>query len=191
MQSAIPETSGQRSAMGQVALLAVCQALGMSCLALSITITALVGAGLAPTPALATLPLSLQFIATAAMTIPASLLMGRFGRRAGFTFGGLLGMAGGAISCVAVFLGDFWLFCLGGAFLGGFGTHVALYRFAAAEVAGPAQRARAISYVMIGGVASAVLGPELAKWTKDLFMPIEFAGGYAAIAVLEIGRAHV
>src|SRR3546814_11644202 len=61
----------------------------MSCLALSITITALVGAGLAPTPALATLPLSLQFIATAAMTIPASLLMGRFGRRAGFTFGGL------------------------------------------------------------------------------------------------------
>src|SRR3546814_8351566 len=88
----------------------------MSCLALSITITALVGAGLAPTPALATLPLSLQFIATAAMTIPASLLMGRFGRRAGFTFGGLLGMAGGAISCVAVFLGDFWLFCLGGAF---------------------------------------------------------------------------
>src|SRR3546814_16092058 len=77
-------------------------------------------------------------------------------------------MAGGAISCVAVFLGDFWLFCLGGAFLGGFGTHVALYRFAAAEVAGPAQRARAISYVMIGGVASAVLGPELAKWTKDL-----------------------
>src|SRR3546814_1489089 len=74
------------------------------------------------------------------MTIPASLLMGRFGRRAGFAFGGLLGMAGGAISCVAVFLGDFWLFCLGGAFLGGFGTHVALYRFAAAEVAGPAQR---------------------------------------------------
>src|SRR3546814_2092501 len=72
MQSAIPETSGQRSAMGQVALLAVCQALGMSCLALSITITALVGAGLAPTPALATLPLSLQFIATAAMTIPRS-----------------------------------------------------------------------------------------------------------------------
>src|SRR3546814_20156499 len=105
------------------------------------------------------------------MTIPASLLMGRFGRRAGFTFGGLLGMAGGAISCVAVFLGDFWLFCLGGAFLGGFGTHVALYRFAAAEVAGPAQRARALSYVLLGGVASAVLGPELAKWTKEPFMP--------------------
>src|SRR3546814_13318032 len=93
-------------------------------------------------------------------------------------------MAGGAISCVAVFLGDFWLFCLGGAFLGGFGTHVALYRFAAAEVAGPAQRARAISYVMIGGVASAVPGPDLAKWTKDLFMPIAFGGGSAAFADL-------
>src|SRR3546814_17021586 len=94
-------------------------------------------------------------------------------------------MAGGAISCVAVFLGDFWLFCLGGAFLGGFGTHVALYRFAAAEVAGPAQRARAISCVMIGGVASAVLGPELAKWTKALFILNVVAGGYAALRVLQ------
>src|SRR3546814_12770929 len=83
MQSAIPETSGQRSAMGQVALLAVCQALGMSCLALSITITALVGAGLAPTPALATLPLSLQFNATAALTIPARSDERRVGKEVG------------------------------------------------------------------------------------------------------------
>lgn len=174
----------QKSDMTSVAILAVCQALGMSCMALSITITALVGKGLAPTPALATLPLAMQFIATAAVTIPASLLMGRFGRRAGFTLGGLLGITGGVISCIAVFAADFWLFCLGSAFLGGFATHVALYRFAAAEVAGPAQRARAISYVMVGGVVSAVLGPELAKWTKDLFTPIEFAGGYAGVAVL-------
>lgn len=174
----------QKSGMTSVAILAVCQALGMSCMALSITITALVGKGLAPTAALATLPLAMQFIATAAVTIPASLLMGRFGRRAGFTLGSLLGMTGGVISCIAVFAADFWLFCLGGAFLGGFATHVALYRFAAAEVAGPALRARAISYVMVGGVVSAVLGPELAKWTKDLFTPIEFAGGYAGVAVL-------
>ena len=170
--------------MGSVAILAVCQALGMSCLALSITITALVGKGLAPTAALATLPLTFQFVATASMTIPASLLMGRFGRRAGFTLGCLLGIAGGSISCLAVFLSSFWLFCLGAAFLGGFGTHVALYRFAAADVAGPAHRSRAISYVMVGGVVAAVLGPELAKWTKEIFAPILFAGGYAAIAVL-------
>lgn len=184
MESAISETAEQKADMRTVVILAVCQALGMSCLALSITITALVGKGLAPAPALVTLPLALQFIATAAVTIPASLLMGRFGRRVGFSLGGLLGVAGGAISCAAVLLGEFWLFCLGAAFLGGFGTHVALYRFAAADVAGPALRSRAISYVMVGGVASAVLGPELSKWTKDLFAPIEFAGGYAAVAVL-------
>src|SRR3546814_16399623 len=85
------------------------------------------------------------------MTIPASLLMGRFGRRAGFTLGSLLGIAGGAVSCLAVFLADFWLFCLGAAFLGGFGPHIALYRFAAADVAGQAYRSRAISYVLVGG----------------------------------------
>ncbi|GAB4235983.1 MAG: MFS transporter [Kiloniellaceae bacterium] len=170
--------------MSSVAVLAVCQALGMSCMALSITITALVGASLAPTPALATLPLALQFVATALMTVPVSLFMGRYGRRAGFSLGSLLGIAGGVISCLAVFLAHYWLFCVGAAFLGAFSTHVALYRFAAADVAGAAHRARAISYVMVGGVVAAVLGPELAKWTKELFAPVLFAGGYAAIAVL-------
>ncbi len=177
----------EKSGLPSVAVLAVCQALGMSCLALSITVTALVGSGLAPTPALATLPLALQFVATAATTIPASLLMGRYGRRAGFTLGSLLGIAGGVVSCLAVFQADFWLFCAGAALLGGFGTHIALYRFAAADVAGPAYRSRAISYVMIGGIVAAVLGPELAKWTKDLFAPVTFAGGYAGIAVLAFG----
>jgi len=170
--------------MGSVTILALCQALGMSCMALSITVTALVGKGLAPSPALATMPLALQFVAMAAMTIPASLLMGRFGRRAGFTLGSLLGIAGGVVSCLAVFRADFALFCLGAAFLGGFSTHVALYRFAAADVAGQAHRSRAISYVMVGGVVAAILGPELAKWSKDLFAPVLFAGGYAAVAVL-------
>ncbi|MGD1878250.1 MAG: MFS transporter [Kiloniellaceae bacterium] len=174
----------ERSGMGSVAILAVCQALGMSCMALSITITALVGSSLALSPSLATLPLALKFVATASITIPASLLMGRYGRRAGFTLGSLLGITGGVVSCFAVFVADFWLFCLGAAFLGGFATHVALYRFAAADVAGPAHRSRAISYVMVGGVAAAILGPELAKWSKDLFAPILFAGGYAAVAVL-------
>src|SRR3546814_15399233 len=110
----------------------------MSCMALSITIAALVGKGLAPTPALATLPLALQFVAAAAMTIPASLLMGRFGRRAGFTLGSLLGIAGGAVSRLAVFPADFWLFCLVAAFLGGFGTPIALYRSPAADHIGRA-----------------------------------------------------
>lgn len=170
--------------MRNVILLAVCQALGMSCLALSITITALVGSGLAPDPTLATFPLAIQFVATAAFTIPASLFMGRFGRRAGFTLGGLLGVAGGIVACQAVIISSFSLFCLGAALLGGFATHIALYRFAAAEVAGAEHRSRAISLVMVGGVASAILGPELAKWTRELFAPILFAGGYAAIAAL-------
>jgi MFS family permease len=176
--------AAEKSNLRSVVILATCQAFGMSCMALSITITALVGNMLAPTPSLATLPLALQFIATAAVTIPASLFMGRFGRRLGFTLGNLLGISGGVISCFAVFAADFWLFCLGAAFVGGLGTHVALYRFAAADVAGPAFRSRAISYVMIGGVVAAVLGPEMAKQTKDLFAPITFAGGYAGLAAL-------
>ena len=179
--------SSRKSVMGNVALLATCQALGMSCLALSITITALVGSGLAPTPSLATFPLALQFIAMAASTIPASLAMGRFGRRAGFTVGSLLGVIGGLAACYAVMVASFLLFCAAAAFLGAFAAHVALYRFAAADVAGSKHRSRAISLVMVGGVVSAVLGPELAKWTRELFSPFLFAGGYAAIAALAFG----
>lgn len=174
----------RKSVMSNVAMLATCQALGMSCLALSITITALVGSGLAPTPSMATFPLALQFVATAASTIPASLTMGRFGRRVGFTIGGLLGIAGGAVACQAVIVASFTLFCVGAALLGGFAAHVALYRFAAADVAGSKHRSRAISLVMVGGIVSAILGPELAKWTRELFAPILFAGGYVAIAGL-------
>ena len=170
--------------MRNVGLLAVCQALGMSCLALSITITALVGDGLAPDRSLATFPLALQFVATAASTIPASLFMGRFGRTAGFTVGGLLGISGGIVACQAVILGSFSLFCVGAALQGAFAAHVALYRFAAADVAGSKHRSRAISLVMVGGLVSAVLGPELAKWTREIFAPYLFAGGYAAIAAL-------
>src|SRR3546814_17687161 len=126
MQSAIPRQSEQRSGMGSVAILAVCQALGMSCMALSITITALVGKGLAPTPALATLPLALQFVAAAAMTLPPSLLMGRFRPRAGLPLGLLLGIARLAVFFPSGFLPYFSLFCLGAPFLLSLGPHLPL-----------------------------------------------------------------
>ena len=60
------------------------------------------------------------------------------------------------------------------------------YRFAAADTAGPEYRARAISYVLAGGVVAAIVGPELARASKDWFAPVFFAGGYVAIGGLQV-----
>ncbi len=167
-----------------VALLGISQALFMTSQTLVIAVSALVGSALAPDKALATLPLGLQFLTMMLSTIPASLFMRRFGRRAGFSLGALLGLAGGLTGTWAIWTGNFALFCLASAFVGGSAAHAAYYRYAAADTASEAFKSRAISLVLAGGVVAAVLGPELAKWSRELFAPVLFAGGYLVIAAL-------
>jgi MFS family permease len=168
-----------------VLLLSACQGLMMTGTSLVMTVSALVGHSLADDKSLSTMPLALQFLATMLATIPASMLMKRVGRRDGFTLGILIGLVGAGASAWGVFAGDFWLFAAGGVPLGVFNGFAQFYRFAAADTAGPEYRARAISYVLAGGVFAAVAGPELARWSKDWFAPIFFAGGFVAIAGLQ------
>jgi len=169
-----------------VILLALCQALGMSCSALIITVTALIGNTLAPDKSLVTLPLALQFLTMMSSAAPASFLMRRFGRRAGFSLGALLGCAAGLLGMQAIFAGSFIQFCFSSILFGAFAAHVQFYRFAAADTASDTFRSRAISLVLAGGVLSAFLGPELAKWSLDLFAPVLYAGGYLCIGVLAL-----
>ncbi len=167
-----------------VLMLAICQALAMSGSSLVMTVSALAGYMIAEDKSLATLPMACQFLATMLSTIPASLLMRRVGRRAGFTFGQLFGLAGAAVSSFAVFHGNFELLIFGAFLLGIHNAFWQYYRFAAADTASEAFRARAISYVLAGGVIAAVVGPELSKLSVDFFAPVRFAGGYAAVVFL-------
>ncbi|NNG05138.1 MAG: MFS transporter [Inquilinus sp.] len=167
-----------------VLLLALCQALGISGMSIIVTISALVGYSLATDKTLATLPLALQFTATMASTVPASMLMGRIGRRAGFSVGTLFGIGGGAVAAYAVFEASFVLFIVGSMLIGTYQSFVQYYRFAAADTASERFRPRAISLVLAGGVIAAVVGPELAKWSRELFLPIYFAGCYVVIIAL-------
>jgi MFS family permease len=167
-----------------VVILALCQALYLSASSIQVALSGLVGAMLAPDRLLATLPFSLITVMTASTTIPASFLMARFGRRAGFILGALLGGSGGAISTIAIFRQDFVAFCVGNALMGCFQAVAQYYRFAAADAAQPTFKSRAVSWVMAGGVAAALLGPGIAGFSKDLFAPVTFAGSYLAIVVL-------
>lgn len=168
-----------------VYLLAVCQALLATGNAVVITTSALVGQTLAP-DGFATLPLFLQFVAVMSTTLPASLLMRRIGRRAGFAIGAGFAVNAGLLGCAAILGGSFVLFCIANFSYGVFMAFGLYYRFAAAEAASPEFRPRAISYVLAGGVVAAIAGPELAKATDDLFGPALFAGCFAAIAVLGV-----
>lgn len=167
-----------------VLLLALCQALFATANTVVVTSSALAGAQLAPHSSLSTLPLGFQFVAAMAIMVPASLLMKRFGRRAGFAVGATFGLAAGALGATAILADRFWLFCLAAALYGGFIGCAQYYRFAAADAASESFRPRAISYVLAGGVVAALAGPELAKATNELFAPVLFAGCYVAIAAL-------
>lgn len=167
-----------------VLILAACQALAMTGASLLITTAALIGQMLATDKSLATLPLGLQFVATMLTTIPASLLMKRVGRRVGFTVGALVGASGGTISSFAILSGSFAGFCLGNALIGVAMGFALFYRFAAADAADERFRSRAISFVMAGGVVAAISGPELAKWSRDMFEPALYVGCLAVVAAL-------
>jgi MFS family permease len=164
-----------------VLLLAACQAMLMTGGSLLIATSALVGFRLAPDKALATLPLAMQMLASMLTSIPASLLMQRIGRRAGFLLGSSIGIAGAGLAAYAIVTGNFALFTLAAAVSGMFAGFGNYYRFAAADVATVDYRSTAISYVMAGGVVAAFIGPNLAHWTST-WLAAPFAGSYLALA---------
>jgi predicted MFS family arabinose efflux permease len=173
-------------------LLAVCQALYLTSASLMAATAPLVGLELAFDKSLATLPIALQHAGIMTVTVPASFFMRRFGRRAGFQVGALLGCVGAAILAVAVTRQDFLLFNLGAFIIGWFNGFAVFYRFAAADAAPAEDRARAISWVLAGGVVAAFAGTELAKYSKDLLAPVTFAGCYVAqIGVLLVSALVV
>jgi len=169
-----------------VPLLATCQALMMSATSMIITTAALVGFALAENKSWATLPLAVQFIATMCTTIPAALLMDRIGRRQGFMLAALFGISGAVFATLAILQGKFLLFALGTLQIGifnGFGNY---YRFAAADGVDKDLKARAVSYIMAGGVVAAFVGPNLANITRGFFKNAPFAGSYASLVILYI-----
>jgi len=167
-----------------VFILSASQALSQSGQTMVMTVTALTGLYLAHAPAMATVPLTLQFLGTMSATVPASLLMARFGRRAGFSVGQSIGAISALFAAYGVMHGNFWIFTAGSI---GIGVHNGFWqflRFAATEAVSPDKRARAVSYVVLGGVVAALAGPWLAAHTRELFLPILFAGCYVALAAL-------
>jgi MFS family permease len=166
-----------------VVLLTLAQALAMTAMIMNVTSTALAGYELASDKSLATLAVAFQFTATMLTTVPASMLMARLGRRPAFILGASAQLTGALGSVFAITHGQFWLFCLCGACFGSANGFSQYYRFAAADTADEAFRPKAISLVLAGGVAAALVGPEFARWSRDL-LAVPYAGTYLMLSTM-------
>ncbi len=174
-----------RSYKIDVALLSGCWGLNTVTNLLLVSVVALAGHALAEYKPLALLPVALQWFATAAATVPAAYTMRRVGRRAGFSIGVVIGLAGAVLAVGAFYAREFWALSAGVALIGAANGFNWQLRFAAAEVAPESFRARAISLVLAGGVVAALLGPTLAIWSRDM-LAVEYGGSFVVIGAMMV-----
>ena len=137
-----------------------------------------------------TLPITAMVIGSMLTATPLSMLMQRFGRRAGFFFGAAGGATGAAIGAYGLSTGSFLIFCIGALISGIYMSANGFYRFAAVDTASVAFRPKAISWVMAGGLLSAVFGPQLVKLTADA-MAVPFLGAYLTVIVLNLAGSFL
>lgn len=182
-------TPSDTVAKKNVAILVLAQAILGAQMPMIFTIGGLAGQSLASNPCFATLPISLIVGGSMLAATPISAIMQRWGRRAGFFTGAAFGAIGGLVGAYGLYLGSFPIFLLGSLLTGVYMSAHGFYRFAAADTASDAFRPKAISYVMAGGLAAAIIGPQLVKATSQAFV-IPFLGTYlAVIAVNVLGAA--
>lgn len=163
-------------------LLTLSQALMMTVVGLLLSASALVGARLAGSAALATVPLALQYLVTLLALAPASRLMARWGRGPVFAAGAACGGAGLLLAAAGIAFERFSLFCLGAACVGIYGAVGQFYRFAAIEAVPLAQRGQAVALILSGGVLAAFAGPAIARATRDLLAE-PFLASFLALVV--------
>ncbi|KAF0677516.1 MFS transporter [Profundibacterium mesophilum] len=166
-----------------VALLVCAQAFLGAQMPMLFIVGGLAGGSLASSACFATMPISLIVLGSMLTAQPLSALMQRSGRRIGFLAGALGGSLGAAISAAGLATGSFALFLAGALLTGIYMSAQGFFRFAAADTASEAFRPKAISYVMAGGLVSAILGPALVKLTADA-LPVPFLATYLAVIAI-------
>lgn len=161
-------------------ILAFTQPLALAMSPAIVLISGLVGKSLAPIPELSTLPLSMMIIGITIGAMPAALLMQRFGRKAIFMSGMVLNATAALVAATGILLSSFIVFLLGVTLSGMTIAIMHQFRFAAAEASTQQMTSRAISVLMLGSVAAAFIGTELAALGQDWFA-VPYAGSFVAL----------
>ena len=178
----IERTRAEREARRTALILAASQAIVGSAAVVAFSLGAIAGQYLLDADkSLATAPITGFNLGVALGAIPAAWIIRRLGQRNGFQVGTLITALGGMLATLALFQSSFWTFAVALMVIGLGGAFVQQFRFAAADNAPPEFKARAISFVLAGGVFTAVIGPQIVIFTRDMLAPVMFAGAFAAI----------
>jgi MFS family permease len=165
-------------------ILVVCQLISATGSIVFVTLGGIIGATLTSNLAWATLPVSIMVLAVAATTVPATLLMRRFGRDKGFAFASATAVLAVCLAAWALSAFSFPLFLIAGAMFGINMAFTQQYRYAAAESVAARFVPRAISFVLLGAIGGAFVGPELAKHGQQWFGGVQHSGTMLGLAVL-------
>lgn len=168
-----------------VGLLSLCQGLSNVSVTMVISVSALTGFMLAEDKGLATLPHALMWSTTMATSPLAAALFRRIGRKRGFVAGALIGVLGALVCTYGAMAGLFWVFTAGIMLMGAFNSFAMFYRFAAAEAADEAFRAKAIALVIGGGVIAAFAGGWIADQSFDI-LPVLYAGTFLVLTLVPL-----
>lgn len=180
-----PVATDMGRARRNVVVLVLAQAILGAQMPVQFILGGLAGQILAPNPCVATLPLSMIVLGSALTARPLAAYMQRNGRQAGFLLAVLAACLGAATSALALWIGSFWLFLAGSLLTGVYMSAQGFFRFAATDTAPPDFEARAISWVMAGGLAAAIIGPLIVRSTNDL-TAVPFLGSYIAVIGLNL-----
>jgi MFS family permease len=166
--------------------LTACQLISATGAIIMVTLGGIIGAKLTRDPTLATLPVSIMMLCMAATTIPATVLMKKIGRRRGFSLASVSAIVACCLAGLALYGESFSLFIVAGA---AFGINMAFtqqYRYAAAESVEPHHSPRAISYVLLGAIGGAIIGPEIVKYGQYAVPSVQYLGSLVALAGLYV-----
>lgn len=166
-------------------LLILCQGLFFTNNVTFIAINGLVGFSLTPIPWMATLPVMGYVVGGALSTAVVARTQSRYGRKRSFQLGLLVALFSALLCALAVWTKNFWLLVSATLIAGYYSANGQLYRFAAAELVHAGFKEKAISLVLAGGLIGAIIGPNLAKYTKDA-AAYPFMGAYLALAVVAV-----
>lgn len=170
--------------MRNVWILTLAQALAACGTIVLVTFGGIVGTRIAPTPVLATLPLSLSIVGLASMSLPAAMLMQRVGRRPAFIGSAIIAAIAAVLAALSVATENFPLFCLAGFLIGSNMAFVQQYRFAAIEFVDTSLAGKAVATVMIGTLVAAVVGPTLGGLAGDISEMPQYTVSFLILSAL-------
>ena len=174
-----------------ILILTACQLISATGAIIVVTLGGIIGSQLATDPTLATLPVSIMVLCVAATTIPATILMRRIGRKFGFGLASVSAVVSTLLAGLALYEQSFLIFILAAAVFGINMAFTQQYRYAAAESVDPQYSARAISFVLLGAIGGAIVGPEIVKFGQYAVPEVQYLGSLLIVSVLYVVQAFL